>query len=302
MAYNYPDLLDRMPDAVYFVDRYRKITYWNGAAEKISGFPAAEILGKGCADNILIHVDEKGQSLCLNRCPLQAAMTDGISREAEVYLHHKNGHRVPVLVRVSPLRDDEGNIVGGAELFTDNSAKEAMLLRIKELEELAMLDALTQLANRRYIETELEVRIQEKKRNQLPFGLLFMDIDHFKRFNDDYGHDAGDLALKTVANTLRSLARPYDLIGRWGGEEFVAVVRNVDMSFLVKIGERMRRLVEMTYINVEGRHLGLTLSIGASMARDDDTPASLLKRGDMLMYLSKENGRNCLTAEVNPSM
>lgn len=243
MRYNYPDLLDKMPDAVYFVDSARKITYWNKAAEKFTGYKAAEVVGKSCADNILVHVDDRGESLCLGKCPLGTTMADGVSRETEVYLHHKNGHRVPVLVRVSPLRDDKGNIVGGAELFTDNSSKEAMLLRIKELEELAMIDALTRLANRRYIESELEVRIQEKRRYNLPFGLLFMDIDHFKRFNDDYGHDVGDHALMTVANTLRSLARPYDLIGRWGGEEFIAIIRNVDKTLLTSIGERLRSLV-----------------------------------------------------------
>jgi diguanylate cyclase (GGDEF)-like protein/PAS domain S-box-containing protein len=298
VRYNYPDLLDKMPDAVYFVDSAKKITYWNKAAEKVTGYRESEVMGKSCADNILVHVDDRGESLCLGKCPLAATMADGISREAEVYLHHKNGHRVPVLVRVSPLRDVHGNIIGGAELFTDNSSKEAMILRIKELEELAMIDTLTRLANRRYIESELEVRIQEKSRYNLPFGLLFMDIDHFKRFNDNYGHDVGDRALITVANTLRSLARPYDLIGRWGGEEFIAIIRNVDMALLTVIGERLRSLVEMTYIDVDGKNIGITLSVGAAIARDDDTPVSILKRSDMLMYLSKENGRNCLTAEI----
>lgn len=298
MRYNYPDLLDKMPDAAYFVDSVRKITYWNKAAENITGYKESEVVGKSCADNILVHVDDRGESQCLGKCLLAATMADGVSREAEVYLHHKNGHRVPVLVRVSPLRDHDGNIVGGAELFTDNSSKEAMLLRIKELEELAMIDTLTRLANRRYIESELEVRIQEKKRYNLPFGLLFMDIDHFKRFNDDYGHDVGDQALMTVANTLRSLARPYDLIGRWGGEEFIAIIRNVDLALLTSIGERLRSLVEMTYIDVGGKNIGITLSVGAAIAKDEDTPVSILKRSDMLMYLSKENGRNCLTAEA----
>lgn len=298
MKYNYSDLLDRMPDAVYFVDITRKITYWNRAAERVSGYLESEVVGKSCADNILVHVDERGACLCLAQCPLTATMADGISREAEIYLHHKDGHRVPVFVRVSPLKDVQGNIIGAAELFTDNSSKEAMLLRIKELEELAMIDTLTRLANRRYIESELEVRIQERKRYNLPFGLLFMDIDHFKRFNDDYGHDVGDRALMTVANTLRSLARPYDLIGRWGGEEFIAIIRNVDMLLLTSIGERLRSLVGKTYINVDGKNIGITLSVGAAIANDEDTPVSILKRADMLMYLSKENGRNCLTAEV----
>ncbi len=298
MSYDYADLLDRMPDALYFVDGTRKITYWNEAAERITGYRAEDVVGKGCADNILVHVDAEGESLCKGHCPLQATMEDGRFRKAEVYLHHKQGHRLPVLVRVIPLRDDRGRVVGGAEFFSDNSFREGVLARLKELEQLAMLDALTQLANRRFIESEIETRLQEMQRCAIPFGLLLMDIDHFKRFNDDYGHNIGDLALKTVADTLRSVARPYDLVGRWGGEEFVAVVRNVDQALLVKIGERMRRLIAKTGIHVGAEEIGVTVSVGASVAKPDDTPESLFKRTDGFMYRSKERGRNCLTAEM----
>ena len=142
---------------------------------------------------------------------------DGKAREAEVYLHHKDGHRVPVSVRVSTLTDADGKVTGGVELFTDISSFKALELRIKELEEMALLDNLTRLANRNYMEKEMLVRFEEQKRLGVPFGILFMDIDHFKRFNDTYGHDVGDHVLRFVADTLVKNSRPFDVVGRWGG-------------------------------------------------------------------------------------
>ena len=109
------------------------------------------------------------------------------------------------------LNDADGNLVGAAEFFTDISNEEAMHIRIKELESLALLDTLTQLPNRNHLVPELESRLREKARLSLSFGLLFMDIDHFKRFNDACGHDIGDEVLGTVATA----GRPFDLAGRW---------------------------------------------------------------------------------------
>ena len=110
-------------------------------------------------------------------CPLSETIKDGTTREAEVYLHHKQGHRVPVWIRATPLRDEKNNIVGGAELFSDSSAQHLMLQRIQDLEELALIDNLTQLSNRKHLESEILKSLQEMKRYKLPFAILFIDID-----------------------------------------------------------------------------------------------------------------------------
>jgi len=300
MEFDYKDLIENMYDGLYFVDRRRTITYWNKAAERITGFTADEVVGCRCSDNILIHVDGKGKGLCRGMCPLAAAIDDGNSREAEVYLHHKDGHRVPVWVRVTPLRDTHGSIVGGAELFTDLSSRGAILLKIEELEKLAFLDNLTQLANRRYIELELEGRFAEMERYGLSFGILLMDIDHFKAFNDTYGHNVGDFVLKAVAKTMMSNARPFDLFGRWGGEEFIGIVRDIDILGLSEVGERVRILVENTKVQASDVMLNVTISLGVTLATPEDTVESLTKRADNLLYKSKEKGRNCLTTDQQP--
>ena len=293
---SYARIIDNLHDGLYFVDKNRVITYWNKAAERISGFTGIEVIGKSCANCILTHVDGLGRSLCLGLCPLAATIADGVDREAEVYLHHKNGHRVPVLIRVSTLKDPTGNIIGGIELFTDVSNIHANSLRVLELEKLALLDNLTQLANRRYIERELQVRIEEYKRREIPFGVLFIDIDHFKNVNDIHGHDAGDSALCFVGQTLISNSRPFDLYGRWGGDEFLAIIRNVSTDDLVELGERLRVLVEHSYIVHDGIELQVTVSIGATSIKDNDSIRRLIKRADTLLYQSKEIGRNCLTS------
>lgn len=292
---SYERIIENLHDGLYLVDRDRVITYWNKAAEQISGFTANEVVGKSCSANILTHVDSEGNNLCTGMCPLAATMADAKPREAEIYMHHKDGHRIPVSIRVSILTDRDGRIIGGIELFTDIGNRAANELRIKELEKLALLDNLTQLANRNYIEREIQSRFDEKKRFNVPFGILFIDIDHFKKFNDIYGHDVGDDVLKLVSNTFITNARPFDLYGRWGGEEFIGIIRNINRQDLELLGNRVRLLIENSYMVYENEKLYVTVSIGATLVNEDDTIDSLIKRADSLLYKSKAAGRNCLT-------
>lgn len=294
----YERIVETLHDGLYCVDRERTIRYWNRAAEQMTGFTAGEVVGKSCADNILTHIDADGNSVCSGECPLAITMTEGNARECEVYMHHKDGHRCPVSVRTSPLTDSEGNIIGGIELFTDISGRETHELRAKELEKLAMLDTLTQIANRHSIEMEIASRLEEKQRHGVPFGVFFFDVDDFKQFNDTYGHDLGDKVLQFIAKTIIADSRPFDVYGRWGGEEFLGIVRNVTYQEQQLIGERLRSLIECSYVVHGDKQLGVTVSIGGTLVREDDTVESLVKRADELMYQSKMAGRNRLTMDL----
>lgn len=291
----YKLILESLHDGLYIVDKNRVIRYWNKAAEKISGFTAEEVVGSACADNILNHIDADGNSICKEVCPLAATIADGELREAKVYLHHKDGHRLPVSVRVAPITDAEGNIIGGIELFSDISIQIANESRIKELEKLAFFDELTSLGNRSYIEKAIHIRFEESKRFKIPFGILFIDIDHFKVVNDKYGHDIGDKILKFVAHTFTINSRPFDVYGRWGGEEFVGVIPNINKFELELLGNRLRKLIENSYIMHKSQKLSVTISIGATLFRENDTIESIIKRADTLLYQSKKKGRNCTT-------
>lgn len=160
----FKSLVDNFIDGVYFVDRDRAITYWNCGAERITGFRAEETVGTRCFDEILMHIDAAGTRLCRDGCPLAATIEDGKPREIEVFLHHKEGHRVPVLVRAAAIRDQTGTIVGELEVFSDNTPKMAALQRADDLEKIAFLDPLTGLASRAFTEITLRARLEELAR------------------------------------------------------------------------------------------------------------------------------------------
>lgn len=186
------------------------------------------------------------------------------------------------------MTDKQGEIIGAIELFVDISNQTANELRVKELEKLALLDTLTQLANRNFIESKMKSILEEKRRLNVSFGVLFMDIDHFKTFNDTYGHHVGDTVLKSVARTFVANTRPFDHYGRWGGEEFIGVIRNVDENGLNAVGNRIRSLVQNTTINHDNQPLSITISVYTTLVEPNDTMDSIIKRVDALLYKSKK--------------
>jgi len=290
--------VDHLYDGVYIVNRARLITHWNPAAARVTGYPASEVIGLSCRDGILEHVDDNGVTLCDTACPLARTLVDGQVREAQVYLHHKAGHRVPVCVRIAPVYDVEGQITAAVQVFSDDTKVMAALDQVRTLERLALLDPLTGLPNRRYLETSLVARLDELRRYGLPVGVLFADIDHFKRVNDAHGHDVGDQVLRMVGMTLAAASRSFDLVGRWGGEEFVGIIARVSPEELRAIAERKRALVDRAFRATESGHLHVTVSIGAALAALDDTPERLIKAADECMYESKLHGRNRVTVRA----
>ena len=280
----YRDVLDNLYDGVYFLDRNRQIFFWNKGAERITGYRAADVMGRSCADDILCHVDKQGHHLCREGCPAAEVLNDGQRRETEVYLLHKNGYRKPVRIRVAPIEDASGRIVGAMEIFSDDTSPESLRRRVALLEKLSSLDPLTHLPNRRSMEATIASRLAETHRYEVSFGVLFIDIDHFKSVNDTHGHETGDHVLRLVAKTLARSLRPFDLAGRWGGEEFLAVILNVDTIDLGVVAERVRALIAETRIPLEDDYLSVSVSIGGTLARSDDSSEALLNRADQLMY------------------
>ncbi len=291
----YKLLLDNISDGVYFVDLNRKITLWNRAAEQLTGYMRNEVIGKNCGNNVLMHVDEHGKALCGLACPLTSAMKKGDIYEAEVYLHHKDGHRSPVKLKSAPMYNSNGQITGAIEIFSNSTSKITMSQKIEELQRMAMFDILTEVENRRYAEIELNARIDEMIRYNRNFGVLFIDIDNFKKVNDSYGHIIGDRVLMMVAKTLSKSLRQFDFVSRWGGEEFIVGVVNVNEEQLHAIADKLCSLVEQSSLTVEKSTIRVTVSIGATMAVHGDTVETLIRRSDNLMYHSKALGKNCVS-------
>ncbi|HXY40238.1 MAG TPA: diguanylate cyclase [Vicinamibacteria bacterium] len=293
---DYRKVLDGVADGVYFVDRERRITYWNRAAAEISGHKEANVLGIPCPDGGLEHVDAAGNRMCHAACPLTAVLQDGRPREEDAFLHHADGHRVPVHICVRPILSPTGEIVGAVETFTDTSVLLEAQRRSAELERLAFIDPLTGLANRRFAEHELASSVAERARHGRMFGVLLLDVDQFKRVNDEHGHQVGDAALSMLGRTLAGCARTDEFVARWGGEEFLVLIREYEMQRLRAAGERIRRMVAASTLSLGGgRTVALTVSIGGCLSRSDDSPADLLRRADALLYESKAAGRNRVT-------
>jgi diguanylate cyclase (GGDEF)-like protein/PAS domain S-box-containing protein len=288
-------LIDSLYDGVYFVDSERTITYWNQGAEELTGYAAKEAVGKHCFDNFLNHLDDQGCKLCMGGCPLSYTLSDGERRETEVFLQHKSGHRVPVSVRVSPILDSSGAVVGAVEIFTDVSAKKQLERRAVTLEKMAFNDVLTGIPNRRFTQLKVKEAIQETRHFARSIGIVFIDLDDFKLVNDRYGHDRGDVVLRTVSRTLSNALRPGDFLGRWGGEEFLAIILDVSTDALTALAERSKILLAQSPTETEASRIHITASIGATLIRATDTQASVVSRADELMYRSKSLGRNRVT-------
>lgn len=312
----YQQWLESMLEGIYYVDRWQRIQYWNKAAEQITGYDRSEVLDSVCSQNLLRHIDDAGNPLCLMGCPLSATLQDGQPRSAEVYLHHKQGHRVPVTVHVTPVRDAEGQIIGALEVFSPHSMHGQMteeILSLREqilrlapqaaeaeqelfnLRQQAYTDPLTGLANRRYGEQIIEQHLHLLRERKFPIGIIFFDIDHFKHFNDTYGHATGDQVLRAVSQSLLNILRRSDTLCRWGGEEFLVLAPNVEEKSLLRLAERARIFVQHSFLVINDQQVSITASFGATMATPEDSPALLVERADALMYQSKQNGRNRIT-------
>jgi diguanylate cyclase (GGDEF)-like protein/PAS domain S-box-containing protein len=293
-------VIDHLYDGVYYVDRARRIRYWNQGAERLTGYEATAVVGQFCYQNLLNHVDAAGKQLCRSGCPLAATMGDGEPREAEIFLRHREGHRVPVRVRTTPVRDREGTIIGAVEIFDDNTELSAARREVRELRDVVMRDPLTNLPNRRHFEMSMATRIAELAGYGRRFGLLIADIDRFKRVNDRHGHAAGDIALRTVARTLLESSRAGDDIARFGGEEFVLTITGVDEAALREIAERFRALVEQSRVLAGERDLRITISMGGTIAEVGDTAEAIFGRADAALYRAKDDGRNRVVLDVDP--
>ncbi|MBN2143483.1 MAG: sensor domain-containing diguanylate cyclase [Candidatus Aureabacteria bacterium] len=289
-------IFDHMPDAVMFFDLNRNVAYCNQAAVKISGYPENEIHGKTCHE-LFVCRDFNERVAYSGECVFDSVFRDGKPVSGDVFLMQKNGTKLPVFSRTSPLMNASGAIIGALRIFYDNSPRYEMEKHVEQLETIAYLDPLTGLANRRFTEASLSARLAEMRRYKWPFGILLLDIDHFKSINDTYGHEAGDKALKFVSHLLLSVVRTSDVIGRWGGEEFLAVFANAGSQSLSAIAEKFRRILESSVFAYDHAELKMTVSSGGTVAKESDTIESIVRRADLNLYQSKQNGRNRSTLD-----
>ncbi len=215
--------------------------------------------------------------------------------EDYVFVHHQHGIWLPVHMRLVKIPDEDGQPAGYITYLKDARALMNMLDRMSELEQHALIDTLTGLPNRRSIEQEIQMRLDAFRRYGHAMALFILDIDHFKRVNDNYGHNLGDLVLRNVASVIRGSLRTPDVVGRWGGEEFVGVLAGAAADSIEDVLTRIRQDVAAARLEFQGQPISVTASIGATLPIEDDTPRTCMQRADTALYTSKETGRNRIT-------
>lgn len=294
----FKDMLDNLYDAVYLVDESRVITFWNKGAEQLTGYTREEVIQSRCSDGILNHIDTKGNMLCKTSCPLSQTLADGKLREAEVLFKHKDGHRIPVHLRVSPIRGENGAITGAIEIFSDNSKQLAYESQIKSLQRLALLDHTTGLFNRRFMEIKLGTSIEELRAVGIPIGVFLAGIDRLNSVNDKYGNEVGDRVIVSVAKTMRANAKGVDYLGRWSCDEFLGIMSNAEENEVFSIANSLRAIVGKIRIPVDKTHVGVVISIGATCIQKEDTVAKIIERIDAMLKFSNQSGGNKLSMKT----
>ena len=162
-----------------------------------------------------------------------------------------------------------------------------------EIYRMTTVDGLTQVFNRRYFEDAIERELSRSRRYTRPLSLVLLDIDHFKKINDTYGHLAGDAVLKEVALTVRSRTRREDVFARFGGEEFALLLPEVDSKGAAHLAEKARKLIERHTFTFDGEDITVTMSAGvATLLKKNESPNELIKRADEKLYEAKGAGRN----------
>lgn len=157
------------------------------------------------------------------------------------------------------------------------------------LKKLAYCDALTNIGNRRSIDEWLDVEINQHQNSRQVFSVILFDIDHFKQINDEFGHDVGDHVLMEIASLVKNYVPPDSLFGRWGGEEFIIILKNQNLLEATQFAEKLRGLIKSHSFRYV-KHV--TSSFGVATLQPNDVPKTLIKRADQALYMAKKNGRN----------
>ena len=273
------------------------LIYVNPAFEKLTGYSASEVLGHNCRFLQGGETDQLGLAL------IRAALENREGCVVTVRNYRKDGTPFWNELSLGPILNAAGDVTHFLGKLTDVSARVAaeqklltrhkqLLSRKRELEALALRDGLTGLYNRRAFDEQLEREWNRARRDHTPLSLLMIDIDHFKQFNDTYGHPIGDQCLQSVAQVIRRcFARGSDLVARYGGDEFVVLASAVDRKQAQQRADQLRQCVKSLAIET-GANASLapiTLSVGVATAStfQKGTHLDLLLAADRALYLTK---------------
>lgn len=253
------------------------ITSISQAFVKASGYKKEELLGQKM--NMVKHEDTPKELFV----DLWSHIEQGKQWFSPIKNKKKDGTAYWLEQNIIPIKDEKGEVVSYMSVGVDITAK-------KELEKLSITDKLTNIFNRRKLDEELKSEFDRAVRYRHPLSLLLMDIDYFKKVNDTYGHQVGDYVLQTLAKILKQNIRNSDIVGRYGGEEFMVIAPETNAEEALRLAEKLRQSVEQFTFNDVNK---VTISIGVSELKKEGNPDEMIKTADEALYKAKEQGRNC---------
>lgn len=248
----------------------------SSAYANLSGYSKSELIGQKI--NILKHPSTPKEV----HKELWNAIENGKEWRGELQNKHKDGESYWIDQSIFPIKDENGNTLSYMSVGNDISAK-------KELEILSMTDRLTEISNRRKLDELLVQESEKAKRYNRPLSLLMIDIDNFKNVNDTYGHQIGDCTLQSIATVLKENIRLSDIVGRFGGEEFMVICPESDQLSAQSLGEKLRLAIEQYEFNTINH---ATISIGVAQLQHTDTLSEWVEQADVALYKAKNEGRN----------
>lgn len=284
-------LLDAMNDAAVYVDFGGRILHWNRAAERMTGQNGSAIMHQVWTADVMGLRDELGQVLSDDQCPMNKVFSSRAHATRRLEVCHRDGRVFKVNLQCLPVMNNRSEFCGAIFLVRDASAQVSLEERVQSLHERATRDPLTGINNRAELDRRLSEFVPERLQSNLPGSLIICDIDHFKRINDTFGHQAGDEALIVFTSILQEHARESDMVARYGGEEFVVMCSDCDNATATARAEEIRRAVENRALP-SLRGSSLTASFGVTEVQAGDTDNSFLARADRALLLAKETGRN----------
>jgi diguanylate cyclase (GGDEF)-like protein len=304
---DYVQLMDHLSIGVVVINHSLDILFWNRWMTEHSMLSSEEAMGKPICELFPTLLDKGFIRKANNVFKLghPAFFTHKVHQymfpfhTTRSYID-TNLNKMQQTVILSPLKDEEGvtkQILISVFDITDWVVYQEQLVRSKsELERLSQIDDLTQIANRRSVMEKLETEITIHCRKKRPLAIALIDIDFFKNVNDNHGHQCGDYVLTEMAKVLGSNLRGYDVLGRYGGEEFILILPEATEEQVFMICERIRQRVEKNIFNYESEDLKLTVSIGIALktAEEQTTSETLFRVADDCLYKAKESGRNKL--------
>lgn len=208
------------------------------------------------------------------------------------YALHINGDNLGDLILTRNKRFTENDLSLVEAFISSLVCPIRNALLYKEAVIAALKDPLTQIGNRIALKTTLDREVSLANRHAQPFSLLVIDIDHFKLINDNYGHSAGDMVLKSIADTLTNCCRETDGCYRFGGEEFVVILNQTDLPGSQLIAERIREKISAVRCDIDEHEISFTASIGSATLNHQETATALFDRADKALYTAKDQGRN----------